>query len=281
MTRTWFITGASSGLGLALADHVLGLGDRVAATSRRTGPLDELAQRHGAERVWRRSLDVTDTSALHATVADARAELGRLDVVVAAAGQGALGAVEEQSSELIGRQIAVNLVGTIELVRAAVPILRADGSGRIVVLSSSGGQVADPGMSIYNATKFGLEGFVDSVAMELAPFDIELTLIAPGGARTPFNTNLAVGTPHPAYQDGIVGQIRAMQDADPAVLAQYITGDPERIAAAIADTIDLSPAPRRVVLGRIAYEAVQQTLRERLEALAAQRDLALSTDFPS
>jgi NAD(P)-dependent dehydrogenase (short-subunit alcohol dehydrogenase family) len=201
-------------------------------------------------------------------------------VVVSNAGFGVLGAAEELSDEMLHRQIDVNLIGAIQLTRAVVPHLRAQGGGQIIQMSSSGGQVPDPGMSLYNATKFGLEGFFESFAIEVAPFGIEVTLIEPGGARTNFNDNLVLAAPIAAYQTGIVGQIRDMLtgDADQEVVRQAIIGDPAKMAEAIIETAKQSPARRRVVLGSNAYQAITAALRERLTDIEAQRERAYGTD---
>lgn len=276
MSKTWFITGAASGIGHHLTSLLLARGENVAATSRTIEPLKALA----CDRLWTAALDVTDTAAIHDVVAGAVARFGRLDVVVSNAGFGVLGAAEELSDELLRQQIEVNLIGSIQLVRAVLPTLRAQGGGRIVQMSSSGGRVGDPGMSLYNATKFGVEGFYDSIAIELAPFGIDVTLIEPGGTRTGFNGNLALAEPIPAYESGILGQIRSMLGggADPELLRQAVPGDPAKIAAAIADSVALSPAPRRIVLGGGAHTAIGNALRDQLAELDAQRGLAHSTD---
>jgi NAD(P)-dependent dehydrogenase (short-subunit alcohol dehydrogenase family) len=212
--------------------------------------------------------------------ADAFTAAGRIDVVASSAGFGVLGAAEELSDEVLHRQINVNLIGAIQLTRAVVPRLRAQGGGRIIQMSSSGGQVPDPGMSIYNATKFGLEGFFESLAIEVAPFGIEVTLIEPGGTRTSFNDNLVLAAPVAAYQAGVVGQIRTMLTggADPEAVRQAITGDPAKMAKAIIETAEQSPARRRVVLGSNAHQAITAALRERLTDIEAQRQRAYDTD---
>jgi NAD(P)-dependent dehydrogenase (short-subunit alcohol dehydrogenase family) len=277
-TRTWFITGAASGFGHHLTTQLLARGDRVIATDLRPGPLAVLSDRY-PDRLSVATLDITDTAAIRAVTADAFAAAGRIDVIVSSAGFGVLGAAEELSDEMLHRQINVNLIGAIQLTRAVVPRLRAQGGGRIIQMSSSGGQVPDPGMSLYNATKFGLEGFFESLAIELAPFDIGITLIEPGGARTRFNDNLVLAAPTAAYQDGVVGQIRSMlTGADPEVIRQAITGDPAKMAEAIIETARQHPAPRRVVLGSNAHQAITAALRERLTDIEAQRERAYRAD---
>jgi NAD(P)-dependent dehydrogenase (short-subunit alcohol dehydrogenase family) len=276
MSKTWFITGAASGIGYHLTSLLLARGENVAATSRNIEPLKALA----CDRLWTSALDVTDTAAIHDVVAGAVDRFARLDVVVSNAGFGVLGAAEELSDELLRQQIEVNLIGSIQLARAVLPRLRAQGGGRIVQMSSSGGRVGDPGMSLYNTTKFGIEGFYDSVATELAPFGVEVTLIEPGGTRTGFNGNLALAEPIPAYENGILGQLRNLLGgaADPELLRQAVPGDPARIAGAIVDSVATAPAPRRIVLGGGAHAAISSALHRQLAELDAQRDLAYSTD---
>jgi NAD(P)-dependent dehydrogenase (short-subunit alcohol dehydrogenase family) len=277
--QTWFITGAGSGFGLEVTRQLLERGDRVAATDRTPKPgLAGLAAQHG-DRLRIATMDVADPEAVERAAGRAFDDLGQIDVVFSNAGFGVLGAAEELSDELLTRQIDVNLTGAIRLVRAVVPRLRAQGHGRIIQMSSSGGHVPDPAMSVYNATKFGLEGFYESVALELAPFGIEVTLIAPGGSRTSFNANIAQAPALPAYANGVVGMVRsALKGMDPDAMRHAVAGDPVRIAAAIIDSTATSPAPRRLILGATAYNAVTATLEQRLEALKAQQDLAFSTD---
>jgi NAD(P)-dependent dehydrogenase (short-subunit alcohol dehydrogenase family) len=287
--RHWLITGAGSGFGLAVATSALERGDRVAATDRgwsgpgsgpgSGGSLEALRSEYGCQ-LWVAALDVTDGPAIRQVVAEAFGHLGHIDVVVSCAGFGVLGAVEEQSDDLVRRQVDVNLVGSIDVARAVIPWLRQQGGGRFIQMSSSGGQVPDPGMSVYNAAKFGVEGFFESAAIEWAPFGIDVTLVEPGGSRTDFNRKIVMADPHPAYADGIVGQIRGMLagGGDPDVLRHAVAGDPAKIARAIVDSVDTTPAPRRLTLGAHAYQAVAAALRGRLAALEEQRDLAYSTD---
>src|SRR3569833_1028020 len=207
MSRTWFITGTSSGFGRQLFEQLLARGDRVAATARRTEPLDDLAARHG-DRLWRARLAVTDTATMREVVARAFAELGRIDVVVSNAGYGLFGAAEELTDEQIDRQLATTLTGSIQLARAVTPHLRRQGGGRFIQIASVGGQIAFPAMSLYHATKWGIEGFWESSAPELAPFGIEVTIVEPGMARTDFAGGGSVlAAPLPEYADGPSGEL--------------------------------------------------------------------------
>ncbi|GAA0376048.1 short-chain dehydrogenase/reductase [Acrocarpospora corrugata] len=274
-TKTWFITGTSSGFGRQLTQLLLERGDRVAATLRKPEAIKDLADQYGAQ-LWVRALDVTDTAQVREVVAAAFTDLGRIDAIVSNAGYGLFGAAEELSDEQISRQIDTNLVGSIQLARAVIPHLRAHGGGRIVQLSSMGGQIAFPGASLYHATKWGIEGFFESVIPEIAAFGIEVTLVEPGGARTQFaGTSLAVAPPSDAYTEGVVGQMRQFM-----TLAGVTAwpGDPIKIAQAIIDSTDQTPAPKRLLLGSDAYANVHAALTERLAAVESQQELAFSSD---
>jgi NAD(P)-dependent dehydrogenase (short-subunit alcohol dehydrogenase family) len=276
MTRTWFITGTSSGIGRQLVEHLLARGDRVAATARRTEALDDLAAQY-RERLWRATLDVTDTHQLRDVVARAFTDLGTIDVVVANAGYGLFGAAEEASDEQIDRQIATNLTASIQFARAVIPPLRRQGGGRIIQISSIGGQIAFPAMSLYHATKWGVEGFWESTASDIASFGIGVTLVEPGVARTGFggpSADLAAALPE--YADAAPGQLRRMLSGELPPLPA--PGDPAKIARAIIASADEPTPPMRLVLGSDAYGLATTVLRERLDAVTAGKDLAFSTD---
>jgi NAD(P)-dependent dehydrogenase (short-subunit alcohol dehydrogenase family) len=199
--RTWFITGVSSGFGRELTEQLLERGDRVVGTVRDTGKVADLRERY-PETFRVEVLDMTDTAGIREVVERSFAQLGRIDVIISNAGYGLFGAAEELSDEQIDHMIATNLVGSIQLIRAVLPHLRAQGGGRLIQISSYGGQVAFPGNSMYQATKWGIEGFVESVAQEVAPFAIGMTLVEPGGARTEFRYGSArVAELMPIYDD--------------------------------------------------------------------------------
>jgi NAD(P)-dependent dehydrogenase (short-subunit alcohol dehydrogenase family) len=271
--QTWLITGTSRGLGRQLTEQLLARGDRVAATARRLGPLTDLVEKFG-DRLWPARLDVRDTAEMRDVVARAFAELGTIDVIVSNAGYGLVGAAEEVSDEQLRAQIDTNLIGSIQLVRAVLPYLRAQGHGRIIQMSSMGGQIALPGASIYHATKWGIEGFLESVTQEVAELGIEVTIVQPGGARTEFGgRSMKVATPLSAY-DGPLAAVRPRFGAG----SDRAPGDPAKMAAAIIASAQESPAPRRLTLGSDAYQYVGQALRSRLAALDEARELAQSTD---
>lgn len=273
-SKTWLITGASAGLGRLLTQTLLSRGDRVVATVRRPGALQALETAH-PERLLVLPLDVTDVAAIRRTVDDAFDRTGRIDVVVSNAGYGLFGAAEELSDEQIDRQIATNLVGSIQVIRAALPHLRRQGGGRVVQVSSEGGQIAYPNFSLYHATKWGIEGFVESVAQEVEGFGIDFLLVEPGPTATGFRDGLDHATPLPDYEDTPAGRVRrSVRDGD-----FRLTGDAGRtVAAMLAAADEGTPGLRRLALGSTAYASIRTALRSRVGALEAQREIAYSAD---
>lgn len=274
--RTWLITGISSGFGRELSEQLLARGDRVLGTVRDTAKVVDLITRY-PETLSVEQLDVTDVPAVRRVVEGAFARFGRIDVLISNAGYGLFGAAEELSDEQIERMIATNLTGSIQLIRAALPHLRAQGGGRVIQISSYGGQVAFAGNSLYHATKWGIEGFVESVAQEVAPFGIGMTIVEPGGARTEFRYGSAqVAELMPEYDATPAHAFLRMLDPDNGLAP----GDPARMAARIIESVEIEPAPLRIVLGSQALQSTLETLRKRVADFETQAELAASTDFP-
>jgi NAD(P)-dependent dehydrogenase (short-subunit alcohol dehydrogenase family) len=273
MAKTWFITGTSTGLGRILTERLLERGDRVVATLRRPGALDELLARH-SDRLHVVTLDVTNVEAIRGAVADAFERMGRIDVVVSNAAYGLFGAAEELSDAQIERQISTNLAGSIQLIRAVLPYLREQGGGRIVQVSSEGGQIAYPNFSLYHATKWGIEGFVESVAKEVAPFGIDFLIVEPGPTLTNFRQGLEHARPMNCYDSTPAGEVRKAVSSGSFVLK----GDAAKTVNAMIDAVDADRPPLRLTLGSTAYASISQALAERLQSLEAQKDLALSVD---
>ena len=274
--RTWFITGVSSGFGRELSNQLLERGERVIGTVRDTAKIADLIERH-PQTFHAVVLEMTDAAAVRSTVERLFARHGRIDVIISNAGYGLFGAAEELTDEQVQAITATNLVGPIQLIRAALPHLRAQGGGRVIQISSYGGQVAFPGNSMYHATKWGIEGFVESVAQEVASFGIGMTIVEPGGARTEFRYGSAqVAKLTPLYDQTPAHSFLRMLDAKNGLAP----GDPARMAARIIESVDVEPAPLRIVLGSQALEGTLATLRKRIANFEAQTQLAASTDFP-
>jgi len=273
--KNWFITGINSGIGRQLTEQLLARGERVAGTVRKPGSVDDLKTKYG-ERLWIGELDVTDTPGIRLVFDRAASTLGRVDVVVNNAGYGLVGAAEELTDAQIVHQIDTNLIGSIQVARAAIPRLRANGGGRIIQISTMGGQATFPAGSLYHTTKWGIEGFMDAIRHELAPFGIGITIVEPGSARTEFaQSGLQFGPALAAYEDGPVGQTRAyFSKPRPAP-----PGDPAKMAKVIIESADQNPAPLRIALGSDAYASMHRAMTDRLALLESQKDLASSTDF--
>jgi len=277
MARTWFITGTSSGFGRLLTERLLARGDRVAATLRRPGALDDLRIEHG-DRLWTAELDVTDVEGVHRVVGEAFAALGVIDVVVNNAGYGVFASVEEVADDQIRRVIDTNLLGSIHVIRAALPHLRAQGRGRILQVSSAGGQTTYPNFSYYHASKWGIEGFCETVAREIAPFGVGLTIVEPGATPTGFGSALDTAPTMAEYEDTPAGEVRRAITSG----AFTLPNDPQRIAEAMIALVDSGATPLRLPLGSDTYEDVREALVARLAEHESHREVSLSVvkDLP-
>jgi len=279
-TSTWFITGASDGIGRQVTEQLLASGHRVAATARHPERLADVAEAYPG-RLWTAALDVTDTAAIRHVVDRAFAELGTIEVIFSNAGSAAFGAAEELTDEVIAQQVAVNMTGPIQLVRAALPHLRAQGGGRIIQTSTMGAQISSPGGSMYHASKWGVEGFLESIIGEVAPFGIGITMVEPGNVRTGFGAAMSIAPALDAYASTPVGQVRRYIEGSGGNLTGAAPGDPARVATAIIASATTSPAPRRLVLGSDAYAAVHAALSERVAELESSEEVAATADFPA
>jgi NAD(P)-dependent dehydrogenase (short-subunit alcohol dehydrogenase family) len=276
MARTWLITGCSRGLGRALAEAVLATGDQLAATARDPRTLADLMA-VGGDRVIALPLDVADQAAAKRAVSATLDRFGRLDIVVNNAGYGNVAPIEDTSLDDFRAQIETNLFGTIIVTKAAIPVFREQRGGHFFQVSSIGGRAGATGRAPYSAAKFGVEGFSEVLATEMAPFGVHVTIVEPGGFRTDFagaSTQIAEG--NPAYAE-TVGKTAAMQrDYDGKQ-----PGDPARAAQAIIAVSLTEKPPLRLVLGQGAYARAERTDEARLAELRAWRETSISTDFPS
>jgi NAD(P)-dependent dehydrogenase (short-subunit alcohol dehydrogenase family) len=271
MTTTWFITGTSSGFGRLLTERLLARGDRVAATLRKPAALDDLRAEHG-DRLWLGALDVTDTEQVRQVVDDAFAALGTIDVVVNNAGYGVFASVEEASDEQIRQVIDTNLLGSIHVIRAALPHLRAQGHGRILQVSTAGGQATYPNFSYYHASKWGIEGFCETAAREIAPFGIGMTIVEPGATPTGFGSSLATAPVMPEYENTPAGDVRRAVTGGTLPLPN----EPRKIAQAMIDLVDSGDVPLRLPLGSDTYDDIRAALVARLAEHDTHRDVAYS-----
>lgn len=273
----WFVTGASKGLGLVLARKLLAAGHRVAATSR--SEADLVAQLGPASaRFLPLPLDLGDEAAVAAAVARARAHLGGLDVVVNNAGYGQLGTVEEVTDAEARQNFDVNVFGALNVLRAALPHLRAQRSGHVFNISSIGGYTADfAGWGIYCATKFALSGLTESLRAELKPFGVAVTLVYPGYFRTEFLSSGSVGKPSRPIAD--YQAARASERAHLDEIHQHQPGDPEKLADALLFAHQLAAPPLHLFLGSDAVSVAEAKQAQVAAELSAHRALSVSTDY--
>ena len=255
MARTWFITGASKGFGREWAEAALERGDQVAATARSPETLEALVERYG-DSVLAMKLDVTDRGACFAEVSKAASRFGSLDIVVNNAGYGHFGMIEELTEAEIRAQLETNLFGALWVTQAALPIMREQGSGHIVQVSSIGGISAFPMVGAYHASKWALEGFSQALAREVAGFGIHVTLIEPGAFSTDWRG------PSSTSSEAIeaYAAVREARSQSPA----GTPGDPGATRSAILKVVDADPPPLRVFFGRAPLEIATRDYESRL-----------------
>lgn len=263
MSKTWFITGTSRGLGREWADAALSRGDRVAATARDVATLQPLVQAYG-DRVLPLQLDVTDRAAAFDAVRRAATAFGRLDVVVNNAGYGQVGMVEELTEAEVRDELDTNFFGTLWVTQAALPILRAQGGGRILQVTSEGGVRTFPGFGAYHASKWAVEGLSQTLASEVAAFGISVVLVEPGPYTTDFGASLRTSAQHPDYE-----QVRA------DTTQEWDLGNPTATRPAVLQLADMDDPPLRVFLGR-SFDAVQAQYQQRLATWQQWQPLALA-----
>jgi NAD(P)-dependent dehydrogenase (short-subunit alcohol dehydrogenase family) len=274
MTSTWLITGTSRGLGRALAEAVLAAGHRLVATARTPDSLRDLVERF-PQAVRTVALDVTDPAAAQRAVETAVEVFGGLDVLVNNAGYGDVGSVEDTSLETFRAQIETNLFGTIILTKAAIPVMRAHRSGRILQLSSVGGRLGAPGRAPYSAAKWAVEGFSESLALEMALIGVHVTLVEPGGFRTDFAGSSTFLQEGRADYDPVVGAAARRQRAYDG----QQPGDPARAAQVLLALASMDAPPLRLALGSDAFAAISAADAARLGERDRWRALSESTDF--
>ncbi len=275
--RTWLITGASRGLGRAFAEVALEAGDAVVATVRKPDALDDLVTAH-PDRALALALDVTDRAAVFAAVEQARSFTGRIDVLVNNAGYGLAGGVEEASEQEVRDQFEVNVFGALWATQAVLPVMREQGAGHLFQISSIGGVAGFLNTGIYHASKWALEGFSESLAQEVEPFGIGVTIVEPGPFRTDWNgSSMTRATPMAAYDDILGARREAMSGAQ----AGTQPGDPRRAGEALLRVLEADAPPRRLLLGSMAADIGPATYADRLREWEQWDAVARGADFPS
>jgi NAD(P)-dependent dehydrogenase (short-subunit alcohol dehydrogenase family) len=256
-SKVWFITGCSKGFGRIWAEAALERGDKVAATARDALTLEPLAEKYG-DNVLTLALDVQDMDADFAAVKQAHERFGRLDVVVNNAGYGLFGTVEEVSPEQARDQIETNVFGALWVTKASLPILRGQGSGHIIQVSSIGGVTAFPGIGMYHASKWALEAFSQSLASEVAPFGIHVTSVEPQGFSTDWGGPSAIRAEEMHEYDA-VRENRAKRAG-----GIKKPGDPEATGPAILKLVDAEQPPLRCFFGADALNMVRPDYEGRI-----------------
>ncbi|WP_020103467.1 SDR family oxidoreductase [Mycobacterium sp. 360MFTsu5.1] len=274
-SQTWLITGASKGLGRALAEAVLAAGDQVVAAVRNPDSVADLSTAYG-DRFTTVAFDARDASAAARPIEAAVDRYGRLDVLVNNAGRAIVGAAEEVTDAQLRDLMDLHLFGPAALVRAALPVMRAQGSGTIVQMSSQGGRMSFPGVSTYSASKFALEGWSEALAGEVAPFGIRVMLVEPSRFRTAFNAAevLDFTDSSSTYRD-VLAAVRA----DMAGADGKQEGDPVAAAQIIVSLVRSEEVPLRLPLGAEAVERLTTTYQRGLDDVARWTELARSADF--
>ncbi|MEF2976112.1 SDR family oxidoreductase [Subtercola sp. YIM 133946] len=264
--KVWFITGTSRGFGREWAEAALERGDKVAATARNTDTLSDLVEKYG-DAILPIELDVTDHDAAFAAVANAHEKFGRLDVIINNAGYGHFGFIEEITEQEARAQIETNLFGALWVTQAALPLLREQGGGHIIQVSSIGGISAFPLVGIYHASKWALEGFSQALAQEVAGFGIHITLIEPGGFDTDWSGSSSSRSEElPAYAEThkAVAEARKTRTGNP--------GDPAASAGVVLKLVDLDEPPLRIFFGTSPITIAKADYAGRIETWEQYND---------
>jgi NAD(P)-dependent dehydrogenase (short-subunit alcohol dehydrogenase family) len=274
--KIWFVTGASKGLGLVLVKTLLNAGYRVAATSRNS---NELQQAVGVnnDAFLPLAVDLTNEKSVDKSIQDTIAHFGAIDVVVNNAGYGLIGSLEELSDEEVRQNFEVNVFGALNVIRKVLPYLRKQKSGHIFNISSIGGFTGNfPGFGAYTATKFAMHGFSESLAAEVKPFGIKVSIVSPGYFRTQF---LAGSLNVPTNEIEEYKLVRETQQAHQDSINHNQAGDPAKAARVMIEIAEQKESPLHIFLGKDAYEFANAKIKAVQEDMAAVKELATSTDI--
>ncbi|MEE2039511.1 SDR family NAD(P)-dependent oxidoreductase [Nocardiopsis sp. CT-R113] len=272
----WFVTGSSRGLGRSIVVRALEAGHQVAATARRPEQLQDLVREYG-DRVLPLALDVSDDEAAQNAIAAAAEEFGRLDVVVNNAGYGDTAAVEDMPMDMFRAQIDTNFYGVVNVSKAALPVLREQGSGHIVQVSSLGGRLASPGLGAYQAAKWAVGGFSEVLAQEVAPLGVKVTVLEPGGMRTDWaGSSMTIPEVSEPYRQTVGAMVAVVREGSGIELA-----DPDKVAELVLTVTGLEEPPVRLLVGSdaVRYAAAVEDARRATDA--KWRELSESVTFES
>ena len=272
MSTVFFVTGSSRGLGRAIAEAALDAGHRVIATARQPASLDDLVAAHG-DRVLALALDVADAEQARAAIAAGVERFGRIDVVVNNAGYANLAAVEDVALDDFAAQVETNLLGVVNVTKAALPVLREQGGGHVIQVSSVGGRLATPGLAAYQSAKWAVGGFSSVLAAEVAPLGIKVTVLEPGGMQTDWaGSSMEVAPVSEPYR-ATVGAMAAIHNA-----ADLSLGDPAKVARVVLEVAAMDDPPLRLLLGSDAYAYATAAARRQAESDERWHELTVSTD---
>lgn len=273
MTKVWFITGSARGLGRALTEAVLAKGEKVAATARQPHQLDDLAAKY-PDQILPLPLDVTNKKEIVSAVEQAVNHFGRIDVLVNNAGFGIIGAAEAFTDEQVRSQLETNLYAPIEITRVILPYMRKQRNGRILQISSVGGRIGNPGISIYQAAKFGLSGFTEALSKEVAPLGIKVTSVEPGGFRTDWaGASMSYAPAIEGYETTVNARAEYFQTG------KFVpVGDPVKAAQVMLGLAEHPEPPMHLVLGSEAAGMLKQADENRKAEFEKWLPVSLSTD---
>jgi NAD(P)-dependent dehydrogenase (short-subunit alcohol dehydrogenase family) len=272
MTKVWFITGSARGLGRNLTEAVLANGDKVAATARNPEQLKDLAEKY-PDQIYPLELDVTSQEQIITAVENTIQKFGRIDVLVNNAGFGIMGAAEAYTEEQVLSQLHTNLYAPIAITRAVLPYMRKQRSGRILQISSMGGRVGNPGLTIYQAAKFGLSGFSEALAKEVNSLGIWVTSIEPGGFRTGAIASMTYAPEVEGYETTVGMRMELLKSSNFIPM-----GDPDKAANVMMGLVDNPELPVHLVLGSDAIDRVKQANAVRREEMEKWLPVSTSTD---
>lgn len=273
--KTWFVTGASKGLGLSLVKRLLSTGNQVVATTRNTTALLDALTEEPTDNLLALSVDLTNDQSVNEAIGQAINRFGRLDVVVNNAGYSLVGSMEEMTDQEFRQTVDVNLFGPVNVIRAAMPYLRSQGSGHVINISSNAGYVGFANAASYNAAKFALIGISEALAGEVKPFGIKVTVVAPGQFRTNFMDQGSMVFAKNKIDVYGLNKAEAMWRSYSGRQA----GDPEKLVSVLMAITDSPAPPLHLLLGSDTYQLIMEKRQQEKQEIEDWKSVTLSTDF--